>query len=309
MRLRSRSTFRSALFAAGIFALIGAGRAHAQACCVSTSALFPARLGGNDIAGFGVSFSARDVFGSFNDMGRFTPSPSSTFEADFEQRLLAVVQPVHRLQIGVALPFDETWRSVPSQSETGGGLGDASLSARYDFLYAGNEYRIPGIALIGAVTAPTGVAVDRAHRPLATDATGQGLWQGALGAALEYDVNEAIVLELVGQVTGRLSRQVGDVQEQLAPQVSIAAAAAYVFEGLQVVALLATLTFEGDAWINGVSVANSGRRTTDVGVFGSVPLPDNFSLQATLTTELPILELGQGQTVGLTLVGAVIKRW
>jgi hypothetical protein len=300
-----RSTFRSV----ALVALLLAARAHAQACCVSTSALFPARLSGRDIAGVGLMVTARGELGSFDGSGAFVPSPSRDHEAGFEQRLLAAVQPLHDLQVSLALPFVETFRATPGLSESGGGLGDVSFGARYDFLSAGNERHLPGIAALAAVTAPTGTPVDLAHKPMATDATGQGAWQGALGAAFEYDVNENIVLELFGQLGFRAPRQVGTVREQLAPQGVVSTAAAYVFEKLQVLALTATFTLEGDATINGAHVPYSGRRATTLALFGSLPLPESFTLQATLAGELPIPALGQGQPAGLGFTAALIKRW
>jgi hypothetical protein len=297
-----RSTFLS-------LALLLAARAHAQACCVSTSALFPARLSGHDIAGVGVLLTARDTLGSFDGSGTYVRAPSRDTEADFQQLLVAAVQPVHDLQVSLALPFVETYRATPGLSEGGGGVGDLSFGARYDFLYAGNEHHLPGIAVLAAVTAPTGVPVEAAHHALATDATGTGVWQGALGAALEYDVNDSIVLELFGQLALRAPREVGGVHEQLAPQGTVSAAAAYVFTGLQVLALLATFSAEGDASINGERVENSARRATALGLFGSWPLPAGFTVQATVSGELPLNALGQGQPAGVGLTAAVIKRW
>src|SRR5258708_36289145 len=110
-----------------LLALLFAARAQAQACCVSTSALFPARLGGRDLAGVGVMLTARDELGSFDATGAFVPSPSRDHEAGFEQRLLAAVQPVRDLQVSLSLPFVETFRATPGLSEGGGGIGDVSF--------------------------------------------------------------------------------------------------------------------------------------------------------------------------------------
>jgi hypothetical protein len=292
-----------------MLALAVGERAHAQACCVSTSALFPARLTGNEIAGVGLLLTARGELGSFDGNGAFVPAPSRAHEAAFEQRLVAALQPLRDLQLDLALPFVETYRAASGLSEAGGGVGDLSFGARYDFLYAGNSHHLPGFAALAAMTAPTGTPVELARKPMATDATGQGMWQGALGGALEYDATANIVLELFGQVAFRTRRQVGGVNEQLAPQGLVAAAVAYVFEGLQVLALTASMQLEGDAWINGERVSGSARRVTSLGVFAAWPLPQAFTLQATLLGDLPIPELGQGQPAGLGFTAAVIKRW
>jgi hypothetical protein len=303
------SSLRSTFLELAVLALLLAGRAHAQACCVSTSALFPARLGGNDIAGVGIMLTARDELGSFDGTGVFIPSPSHDHEAGFEQRLVGAFQPVRDFQLGVAVPFVETYRSTASLSEGGGGIGDLAFGARYDFLYAGNAHHLPGVAALASVTAPTGTPVEGARKPMATDATGTGAWQGAFGAAFEYDVNENIVLELFGQLALRAPRQVGSVNEQLAPQGLVSTAVAYVFAQSQVLALTATFAFEGDASINGATVPYSSRRATTLALFGGLPLPQGFTLQATVAGDLPIRSLGQGQPVGIGLTASVIKRW
>jgi hypothetical protein len=300
------STFRSGAL---LLALVIGARAHAQACCVSPSALFPARLGAGELAGVGLLLTARGELGSFDGSGTFVPSPARAREAGFEQRLVAAVQPLRNLQVNLALPFVETYRAASGLTEAGGGVGDLSFGARYDFLYADNPHRLPGFALLAAMTAPTGTPVELAHKPMATDATGQGMWQGAVGGTLDYEATPNLLLELFGQVAFRARRQVGGVSEQLAPQGLIAAAAAYVFEGLQVLALTASVQLEGDAWINGERVSGSARRVTSLGIFGAWPLPAGFTVQATLAGDLPISAFGQGQPAGLGVTVAVIKRW
>jgi hypothetical protein len=99
------------------------------------------------------------------------------------------------------------------------------------------------------------------------------------------------------------------VNEQLAPQGWVSAAAAYVFPESQVLALTATFAFEGDASINGERVPYSSRRATTLALFGGLPLPHGFTLQGTLAGDLPIRALGQGQPVGIGLTATVIKRW
>jgi hypothetical protein len=214
---------------------------------------------------------------------------------------------MRRLQLAITVPFVQTWRSAGGQSELGGGLGDVQLGARGVAWDPGGAYHLPGIAVLGSVAAPTGVAADQAHHPLATDSTGQGTWQLGGGLALEEWLGERVVLELSTSCLARLARAVGEVHSQLAPQLVVAAAAAWLFDGNRVLALTGSVAREGDAEVNGARVPGSGRGLTALGVFGALPLADGFRLQGTLSAELPVL--GQGQSIGVQLVAVLLKAW
>src|SRR5205823_881775 len=117
--------------------------------------------------------------------------------------------------------------------------GDVQLSARGLAWDPGGWYPLPGVSVLASVTAPTGVAADQAHHLLATDSTGQGTWQLGGGLALEEWVGPHLVIELTTSLAGRLPRAVGRVRSQLALQLFLGAAAAWVFDGNQVLALTA----------------------------------------------------------------------
>src|SRR6201999_23593 len=83
-------------------------------------------------------------------------------------------------------PIIETWRETTLDGgHLGGGIGDVNLSARYDFVVAGESLYVPGVALLAGVTAPTGRASESARARLAVDATGIGAWQANVALALE----------------------------------------------------------------------------------------------------------------------------
>lgn len=307
MKSTSPSTFVSALAVFGL--AVAPAVAHAQACCTNTSVLFPVRVQRGDTAVLGLSVNGRGETGGYDTKGSWAGAPNGTRDVSFEQRILAAVRPWRDLQFSLGLPFVESYRASPGISEGGGGIGDLMAGARYDFIDVQNANGLPGLAVLAGITAPTGTAVDQAHHLLATDATGQGAWQGSMGVASDYIIGERIVLELTGAVTGRLARKVGDVQEQLAPLFTAAFAAAYVFEELQVVALTLAYSAEPDATIDGHSIQGSARRTTTFGVFAAVPLPERFRLQATLGADVPVVGLGQGQTTGVSLTVMALKLW
>ncbi len=302
-----RSRFASALAVAAL--TLAPALVHAQACCANTSVLFPVRVQRGDTAVAAISVFGRGETGSFDSRSGWATSPSGTRDLSFEQHLLAAVRPWRAFQASLNLPFVENYRASSGLSEGGGGVGDLQLGARYDLFDAMANDGWPGLAVLAGGVLPTGTPVDRAGHPLATDATGQGAWQGALGLAAEYVLEDRWVLELTGSVTGRLPRRVGTVREQLAPLFSTALAAAYVFSELQVLALTLAYSAEPDATIDGVQVKDTARRTTTLGLFAAIPLPERFRLQATVGADLPVGGLGQGQSTGLSLSVMALRMW
>jgi hypothetical protein len=300
--LRSRS-LEGVLVAAALSASV----ASAQPCCATASALFPARLSGEEQAALGLFAAMGADYGALDGTGRFSRPPGGAAEVDLEQRVLAAFAPIRQLQVNASVPFVETWRSAAGYSELGGGIGDMLIGARGIAYEPGNAYHLPGISLLAAVTAPTGRSADEARRPLATDFTGQGTWQVGGGLDLEEWVGAHVVLELTGSVVGRLQRTVGPVHSQLAPQLFVGAAGAWVFDGNQVLALSATVSREGDASVNGARVPGSGRGLTTVSLFGALPLPEGFRLQGSVGAALPAL--GVGQSTGVLLTAVLLKAW
>ena len=79
-----------------------------------------------------------DAFGGYS---RLTPGSG---EQDFTESLLATVRVLDRGQLGATVPFDESNRYVPGLHQFGGGIGDLSSTARWDFLYSMNRRISPG---------------------------------------------------------------------------------------------------------------------------------------------------------------------
>jgi hypothetical protein len=302
-----KSCLRSRCLEACVALTLGAGAASAQPCCATASALFPAKLSGEERAAVGLFASFGADYGALDATGRFLRPPRGAAELDLEQHVIAAVAPIRRLQFNASVPFVETWRSAGGYSELGGGLGDIMLGARGIAYDPGNAYHLPGISVLGAVTAPTGRPADEARSPLATDFTGQGTWQFAGGLDLEEWVGEHLIFELTGSVVGRLQRVVGQVTSALAPQFFAGASAAWLFEGNQVLALSATFSREDNASVNGAPVPGTGRGLTTLSLFGALPLGEGFRLQGSVGAELPVLGLGQSTGVLLTVV--LLKAW
>ncbi len=305
----SSSPFLSAVTTAiALAGLLCPASARAQACCAGTSAVTPARLSMHEVALAGVQLRASSVLGSFDDGGHYTRSPSGIAEQDFEQDLFGAVRFLERGQVALLVPLVETHRVTRTLSEAGAGIGDANLSVRYDFLLAGASRYVPGLAALAGVTFPTGRPPESSDKPLATDATGVGAFQGNLGLAVEQSFGH-ITVSVTGIVAKRAGRTARGVDETLGTQLAALAAGAYSFDNDAAVALSASYTAEGDASVGGADAPGTGRRILRVGAAGLYPVSDHWKLLASAFVEPPIASLGRNlpATTGLTFT--VVRAW
>jgi hypothetical protein len=304
--LRRRSTWIEA--ATLVASCTFAGRARGQACCAGTGALTPGRLQLHEDALVGTQLHAATVLGEFDNGGHYSPVAPGFSEDDFDQDLFGAVRVLRRGQIALLVPLVETYRHEGGLKEFGGGVGDVNLSARYDFLLAGQSHYVPGVAVLAGVTAPTGTPPDAQNpgKPLGTGATGIGAWQGNVGLALEQTYGPWLfnATELLAWRASRTA-DIGGISESetLAPQFSTLVGAAYTFDNDASVALFGSYTFEGLATLNRAPAPDSARRVVLVSVSGAYPLSDHFRMQASLFLDPPLSGLGLDQTAtaGMTL--------
>ena len=114
--------------------MLQAGEAMAQACCAGGAAYQPARLKLHEDLLVGLSMQASGELGQSDQFGTYHQLDRGSGEQDFTESLLATVRVFDRGQLGATVPFAESNRYVPGLSQFGGGIGDVSLSARWDFL-------------------------------------------------------------------------------------------------------------------------------------------------------------------------------
>lgn len=293
--------FVHALLALACVLFVG-GRARAQACCAGSAALTPGRLALHEDALVGLQLRAATVLGSFDDRARYTAEPSGANEQDFEQDLFGAVRVLRQGQVALLLPFVETRRQAPGVTDFGGGLGDANLSLRYDFVFAGESRFVPGIAALVGLTAPTGRPPDAAHNVLATDATGVGAWQGNVGLAFEQTFGPWLV-NATELLAWRAPRAVQGVDEALGTQLVTLLGGAYTFRSEAAVAVFASYTLEGAATLNDAPAPASARHIGLLGFSGIVPISDALRVQGSVFANPPVSGLGRNQaaTGGLTL--------
>jgi hypothetical protein len=159
------------------------------------------------------------------------------------------------------------------------------------------------VALLAGITLPTGVPVESAHNPLATDATGVGALQANLGVALEQ-VYGAWTVSIAGLVAKRLEREVRGLEETLGAQWTLIAAGAHTFDSEIALAASAAYSVEGDASIDGIEQPDTGRRLMTLSASMVFPLSDAVRLQGAAFASPPGSSLGANQNAltGLSLM-------
>jgi hypothetical protein len=288
---------------AGLSWLAGERSASAQACCTSTSTIFPARLQESENALVGFRASAAVLYGSFDDQRVLRGQPAGASEIDFGQALLVTARAGNEpLQFSVAVPFAETLRSAGNVNDAGGGLGDLSLSMRWDVLRAGRDPVVPGIAPLLSVTVPSGTSADAAKNALGADATGLGAVQFGVGLALEQIFGRTL-FALAGTASFHAPRDVAGVHSQLGPDLAATLGVSYTFRNGWALGGAFTYTNSFDSNVAGADVTNSARALTQIAITGALPLEHGMRLLGSIFFVPPFSSVGQneGANVGLAL--------
>jgi hypothetical protein len=304
---RQPSTFRSGFaITVGLMASCAPARGWAQACCAGGSAVTPGRLELHEKALVGVQLRAADVVGSYDPGGHFVAPGPGDSEQDFEEDLIAAARFLDRAQGALLVPLAETRRSsLRDGARFGGGVGDVNASARYDFVVAGESRYVPGIALLGGVTFPTGKPPEEATPPLGVDGTGIGAFQVNAALALEQTFGPWLV-----NATGIVAARTPRYGQTLGTQFTFLVAGAYTFPNDVAVALSASYAFEGDATTGaGADVPGSSKRLTTMTLSGLWPFAEAWRLLGGIFVEPPVSSVGSNQPSSSGLTLTVIRSW
>jgi hypothetical protein len=323
MRPSPRSRSRSATvggracivaLAAGL-AVMGASRqAAAQACCAGGAVVTPTRLALHEDFALGLQLRARTDGGSFDPQGTYARTGGDRI---FEQDLAGSFRFAGRGQAGALLPLIETHRTAGGLADTGGGLGDLALNARYDLLLASEALYLPGFGVLAAATLPTGRPSDQATPPLLTDATGAGTYDVTIGADVEK-VAGHVYVALDAWVTHRFARTLTvtapgtpatTIHESFSARLTLLAVAGYVFDGEAALGAYVSLMNEGTATVDGVEDPTTRLRLTTVGLAGVLPVRDRWRLQGSVFSDLRWNDLGRNEPAGLGLTASVVWVW
>ncbi len=290
----ARSAALLVAFACGAIAAAAPRAAHAQACCVGTGLVTPARLRMFEDYAVGVQTSVRNVMGSFFPNGSYVASPAGDSEVDLEQDLLAATRIGRHFQAALKLPFVETGRHETGVSAFGGGLGDVAANLRYDITFAGDDPRLPGIAVLAGLSAPTGRTVEDSGDP--TSATGLGSAEPNLGFAVEQ-VRGRAFLSLTGFVSKQLSRTVDGVQESFGLRLTGVLAGGYAFAN--------EVTLGG--FVTGMHRNDEALVTGGAAI--ALPFGDYWRVQGTLSGDLPFSGWGRNRPTGAGITASLLRVW
>ena len=283
-----------------------------QACCSGGSVVTPTRLSLHEDFAAGLQLRARTNPGSFDRSGRHSSSVGQ--EQILEQDIAATARVARKGQLGLLLPLVQTHRHAGDIDDWGGGVGDLSLTGRYDFMLAAESVRWPGIGALAALTLPTGTPPNGAHHVLVADATGGGAYELTLGVGIEKIVG-SFYLAVNVWATHRFSTSVSSgagastVTEDFPLRWTATAVGSYVFPNEAAAGLYVSVLNQGAATINGARDATTALRLTTVGGAGLLPIRDLWRLQGTIFFDVPVSSFGRNEPAGFGLTAAVVRVW
>lgn len=172
---------------------------QAQACCAASQASGPTRLTDGQIATAGVGVDVRIYRGVFTDR-QYRRLEYANYE--FRQSIFGSVAPFEDWQFGVTAPAVQNLIRTEGTDDTGGGIGDVGLRARYQLADTPNGATLPDLGIVASVTAPTGISrtdsMDRGDHPLQADVTGGESWRLEVGTETQWAWQHWFV---VGQIS------------------------------------------------------------------------------------------------------------
>ncbi|HEY8927211.1 MAG TPA: hypothetical protein VIU64_22665 [Polyangia bacterium] len=313
--VRGGASFATLIPLIALASPFGSEVAHAQACCTATGVVLPARLRVYEDFGLGVQARESQAYGSFASDGAFAGTSSGDLTT--QQNLFALWRALPRLQVGLLVPYVETWRRIPAgpgvagRSEWGGFLGDVAVSARVEIVRPGDLGRFPAITLLGGLAVPTGRAPDEARNPLGTDASGTGSYEGTVGVEVEQTWTRWFAsLDL--WLAKRSARDAPGGQQSFDLRFTALAAVGYAFANQVGVAAFANVVRGGGA---AAATAGSGANldtrvaVATAGLAALVPIDEAWRLQGTLALDLPFSGWGRNQPATVGLGTSLVRVW
>jgi hypothetical protein len=199
-----------------------------------------------------------------------------------------------RLELSASMPWLVTTKSAGGTDESGYGIGDTQVGLRFEPIGSGEITGVPGIAMVGGMTMPSGRAHSEVGRSLATDITGRGAWVLSASVILEAARMRWFVLGGAG-VTYSFEQDtvLAGHTAQLGRGFQ-----ATVLSGVEVApkwiaSILVHYTYEGDVKYDGASVPRSQTHDTGVGPAVAFQWTPNWTVQIGLDTAIYVNNMGK----------------
>jgi hypothetical protein len=269
--------------------------AESQACCAGAAAGQLGRLALHEEGLVGLDLRGVRTLGTFGDDATYRASGTEALQ--FEQSLLATVRLGHPAQVGVVLPLVQSYARTRREAGFGGGVGDLQLQARYDFTFAGQSLRVPGIAVVGGLVLPTGRALEETSHPLGVEATGRGAIRASGGLGLEQSFGAAFA-----QIAGAFTYDAPRTARGRTYDARWGASASFVLGASLPSELTLALSARHEA------EPESPRRSWRLGLAAGLPLAD-WRLQGGLFCDPPFEGFGRNENARLGLHFALMRIW
>lgn len=280
--------------AVGLALLGRSAPARASACCGEGHGIGQ-RLASAERAAVTTSARLQGRIGAWGSDGEFTAIDDGSHDRELRLDAGWVVK-VGAAEVGMVIPLVFTWRELGDAASSGGGIGDVQGFGRYPIIPVEGRGWLPGIALTLSAIAPTGRPAGQAEDTLGAEATGIGVAEVRPGITLEKTWYTGWFIAVAGSVGLRTASYAGEVEVQSAPRWQVLAAAGPSWPSGFSFALGALFEAEAGPTIDGNATGDSRRRTAAL-AFAAYDLDERWTVVGALQSDLPISELGQGETV------------
>jgi hypothetical protein len=272
---------------------------QAAACCGNGHGLGQ-RLGLSERASATASVSLRERFGAYHAGGEYIASAEGNHDREMRCELGWLVKVGRRVQLGMIAPAVVTWRHLGQVSSSGGGMGDAVLTGRYDVIALENNGWVPPLAITLALTLPTGRSAHSSADPLLADATGLGVFEVRPGLSVErtWDASWFAAANLSVGIRSPFTEP-GGSRVELAPRLQAMAMTGPVWSWGLSIAAGALYEWEAGPTLSGRTTPNTSRSRTAAAVLGAYDFSTHWTGTLSMQLDLPIRGFGRNDSTAL----------
>jgi hypothetical protein len=231
---------------------------------------------------FGIGFDYDHYLGVWNEYGKWLSSDNTQTQ---KKIFIGGAYRLNRfLQFNFSVPYVWNYNNIPGYKARGSGIGDLTISGRYEFFHEFQLQKVNGknridktkpyLAVTFGFTLPTGKSIETAEHE--ADITGKGYYMTSLGVSLiksiirnRFQVStdlswqhsfEKTYNKYFGQVQPNLFKQ------QLGDKFNYSITLNYIFGSEHAVALTISGFLQNSYTQNGQKVDNTNEKTMKIGL-------------------------------------------